>query len=128
MTIYRVIAILFIALILWLIMRNINERYTVFITIAFSVLILIYITGELSSIFSFIKKIADNSGLNNKYFKTIIKGLSICYLCEFIAGFCKDCGQNGWADKVELACKCTLLVLAMPLFEDLLKMVIRLME
>jgi stage III sporulation protein AD len=61
-------------------------------------------------------------------FEVVIKGLAVCYLGETTISFCKDCGQPGWGDKVELACRCTLLVLAIPLCKEFLDVILGLLK
>lgn len=128
MTIYSLLTAMMVCLLLYLIVRSFNERFAVFITIGGTLLVLFYVSAELSAVFDFAKELSDRIGVESKYFKVILKGLSICYISEFAVGFCKDCGQNGWADKLEIACRCALLVLAIPLFEDFLNIVLRLLE
>ena len=128
MTIYSLLTALLVCLLLYLIVRSFNERFAVFVTIGGTLLVLIFICSQLSSVFLFANKLSERIGVESKYFKVILKGLSICYISEFAVGFCKDCGQSNWADKVEMACRCVLLVLAIPLFEDFLSIVLRLLE
>ena len=117
-----------VALILFLILRSVNERYTVFITLGGSLLLLFFICSKLSAIFLYLRELGDRVGVENNYFNIIMKCLGICYVTEFTGGFCKDCGQNGWAEKMELACRCVILVLAIPLFEDFLNVIMKLLE
>lgn len=128
MNIYQFLACVVACLVLYLFLKGINERFAVFITVAGAVLILVYVLTKLSSVFSFIQHLANSAGINNSYFEVVIKGLAVCYLGEFTVSSCKSCGQNGWGEKVELACRCTLLVLAIPLFEDFLEIILGLLE
>ena len=128
MTIYHLFVTVIGALLLFLIVRNVNEKYSVFITVSGAIALLLFICTELFSVFSFIKELGNQVHINNKYFSVVLKGLTVCYLGEFTASICKDCGQTGWGDKVEVACRCTLLVIAIPLFKDFLDVITRLME
>lgn len=128
MTIYQLLGAVIACLLIYLLLKSINERFAVFVSIAAALVVLFYVCTKLSSVFVFINHLADSAGVNNEYFTTIIKGLAICYLGEFTISVCKDCGQTGWGDKVELACRCTLLVLAIPLFEDFLNVVVGLLK
>ncbi len=128
MTIYQLLMTVVGGLLLYIIVRNINERYSVFISLSGAVILLYFVCTELSSVFSFIDRLGARVHIDNKYFSAVLKGLAVCYLGEFAVSICKDCGQAGWGDKVELACRCTLLVLAIPLFEDFLEVITRLME
>ena len=113
---------------LYLIVKNINERYAVFVSLGGAIIILLFACTELSSVFTFIDRLGTRLDVKNEYFSVVLKALAICYLGEFTVGICRDSGQAGWGDKVELACRCTLLVLAIPLFEDFLDVITRLME
>lgn len=128
MTIYGLLTAMMAGLLLYLVVRSFNERFAVFITIGGTLLVLFFVCSKLSDVFTFANTLSDRIGVESKYFNVILKGLSICYISEFAVGFCKDCGQGGWADKLELACRCALLVLAIPLFEDFLSIVLRLLE
>ncbi len=128
MSIYQLLASVIACLLLYLLLKSFHERFAVFATVAGAVLILFYVCTKLTSVFTFINHLADSAGINNGYFEVVIKGLAVCYLGEFTVSTCKDCGQSGWSDKVELACRCTLLVLAIPLFEDFLDVIVGLLE
>lgn len=128
MNIYQLLAAILAALLVFLLIRGVNDRFAVYVSLAGAILILVYVCARLSSIFVFIQHLAESAGIKNQYFKVVLKGLTICYLGEFSIGLCKDCGQSGWGDKLEVACRCTLLVLAIPLFEDFLEIITGLLE
>ncbi|PWM38712.1 MAG: hypothetical protein DBX52_06480 [Clostridiales bacterium] len=128
MSIYQLLGSVIACLLIYLLLKGVNERFAVFASAAGAILILFYVCTKLSSVFVFINHLADSAGINNGYFEVVIKGLAVCYLGEFTVSTCKDCGQNGWGDKVELACRCTLLVLSIPLFEDFLNIIVGLLE
>ncbi len=128
MSIYQLLAAVVGCLLVSIVLKVFNERFLVFVSVAGAVLILFFICTKLTSVFTFVHHLADSAGVKNTYFEVVIKGLTICYLGEFTVSACKDCGQNGWSDKVELACRCSLLVLAIPLFEDFLDVVMGLLK
>lgn len=128
MSIYQLLAAVVGCLMLYLLLKGFNERFAVFASIAGAVLILFYVCTKLTSVFTFINHLAESAGIHSGYFEVVLKGLTVCYLGEFTVSTCKDCGQSGWSDKVELACRCTLLVLAIPLFEDFLDVIMGLLE
>ncbi len=128
MNIVQLLASVIACLLIFLLLKAFNERFAVFASIGGAILVLFYVCTKLSSVFTFIHHLADSAGINNTYFQAVLKGLTVCYLGEFTVSTCKDCGQSGWGDKVELACRCTLLVLAIPLFEDFLEMLMGLLK
>ncbi len=128
MTIFQLLAAVIAGLLLYLLLKGFNERFAVFASVAGAIMILFYVSTKLTSVFTFVEHLAEHAGVHNDYFKVVLKGLTVCYLGEFTASACKDCGQSGWCDKVELACRSTLLVLSIPLFEDFLHVILGLLE
>ena len=128
MSIFQLLSAVIACLLIYLVLKTINERFAFFVSVGGAVLIVFYVTSKMASVFTFIQHLADQAEIDNQYFKTLVKGLSVCYLGEFTASACKDCGQTGWCDKVEVACRCTLLVLAIPLFEEFLRVIVGLLE
>ncbi|MBQ4052219.1 MAG: hypothetical protein IJD09_01025 [Clostridia bacterium] len=128
MSIYQLLSGVIACLVLYLMLKNLNDRFAVFVSVAGALLILGYVLTKLSSVFIFIRHLANSAGVNDTYFEVVIKGLAVCYLGEFTVSSCKSCGQNSWGDAVELACRCTLLVLAIPLFEDFLDVILGLLK
>ncbi len=128
MNIYQLLIAILACLMSYLLLRGINERFAVFASLAGALFILFYVCTRLTSIFTFITHLSESAGVNNEYFEVVLKGLAICYLGEFTVSACKDCGQSGWGDKVEIACRCSLLILAIPLFEDFLAVITGLLE
>ena len=51
----------------------------------------------------------------------MLKGLGICVFCQLTADICRECGQNAVASKVVLAGKLGILLLALPLIRDIVK-------
>ena len=58
-------------------------------------------------------------GLSEKYGIILFKSLGVCFLAQFAADSCRDAGENALASKVELAGKISILVLSLPLFEEI---------
>ena len=128
MNIYQLLAAVLACLMIYLVVRGINERCAVYVSLAGATVLLFYVCARISPIFGFIHHLAESAGVKNEYFQAVMKGLAVCYLGEFVIGICKDCGQAGWGDKVEIACRCALLVVAIPLFEDFLEIIMGLLE
>ncbi len=126
MDIISVVGISICALILIVSIKDTNSQYTVLIAIAASVIILLYVITQLSVVTNFIDDLAVRAGIDNQYFEIILKALGICYLCEFGSSLCRDAGQNSLATKMELACKCSVLVISLPLFSDILELIAKL--
>ena len=76
-------------------------------------ILLMRIIPALDTVSSFI----DRAMPGSEYTQVLFKGLGICLLTQFCTDTCRDAGENGLANKAELAGKISLLIIALPLFE-----------
>ena len=67
-------------------------------------------------------------GFDNYIFKTVLKSLGICYITSFSADMCKDFGQTSLAGKIELAGKIAVVVISIPLINEILNSALELIE
>ena len=67
-------------------------------------------------------------GIDSSYFVVILKALGICYITQFVSDLCRDYGQTSLAGRVDLAGKCCILILSVPLMERLIDVAIRYIE
>lgn len=62
-----------------------------------------------------LKTLFEKSGNVPEYFSVALKAIAIAYVCEFAAETCRDFGQSALASKAELAGKCAIFILCVPL-------------
>ena len=55
--------------------------------------------------------------------ETVLRAVGVGLICEFSASFCRDLGENTLADGVSLFGKLEILVLALPLVDELIEIV-----
>lgn len=70
---------------------------------------------------SLIEQRIESYGIDNSYFKVALKALGIGYITAFIADSCRDAGQTALALKAELAGKCAIFLLSVPLVLSILE-------
>ena len=74
-----------------------------------------------------INSLAQSANLNIDYMVLILKVVCIAYLREFAAQICRDAGENGIAQKVDLGVKLVIMLLALPLLETIIETVTELL-
>ena len=74
-----------------------------------------------------INSLAQSANLNIDYMVLILKVVCIAYLGEFAAQICRDAGENGIAQKVDLGVKLVIMLLALPLLETIIETVTELL-
>lgn len=106
--------------VLILTLKQTSPQFALLLTLAVVVTILITIISFLPTVIDKITLLTSETGVNTNYTGTLLKSLGICFICQFSSDICKDAGQNALSSKVELAGKIMILILALPLIDEVL--------
>lgn len=108
---------------LGLVLRGTKPEYSTYLSLAAGICIFIYMTGQLSYLFSSVLKIQEYLPLDVKYLTILLKMIGITYIAEFSAGICKDAGYGSIAGQIEIFTKLYIMVLSMPVLLALMEAV-----
>ena len=123
---YILISILFyLSGILCLAIPNISGKIT---AIAGGIILLLFAFEIFKGSLSIFQKITDATGIESSIVKILLKMVGIGYLVEFSAGILNDFGQNALGDKLVFCGKIIVLVLAVPILESVLNLIVKLLE
>ena len=100
---------------------QVRPEYTVYISLAAGLLILICGAGKLEAIFVMIRQIESYLPVKAAYVTAILKMGGIAYVGQFSAGLCRDAGYSSVAGQIELFCRVSILLISMPVFLALLE-------
>ncbi|GHU51912.1 hypothetical protein FACS1894132_00400 [Clostridia bacterium] len=64
----------------------------------------------------------------SEYIELIIKALGICIISQITIDVISTCGEKALANIVEMTAKIALLILALPLFKNLIEIIRELLE
>lgn len=123
MDIFKIIGVGLITAITALIVRQVKPEIAVVITISGGVIMLFMLVDSLSSIFSAFNSITEKSGLTAGLFSVILKIIGVGYITEFSANLCNDAGVSSIADKILLGGKILILVLALPIVQNIIDII-----
>jgi len=126
-TIYKIVSIAIITCIACLIVKPIRSDFAIFISIVGGIVILFYTFSYISEVFNVFGNIFKISGASPTLYTVILKIMGIGYLTEFTASICNDTGNNGLADKVLLGGKIVILVMALPIINSILEIIMELL-
>ena len=121
MEILGILGVIFITAIICVILKQYKPEYALLIALCGCVIVLTVIVKSLLTPISLIEQKIENSGIDNSYFKVALKALGIGYITSFIADSCRDAGQSALALKAELAGKCAIFLLSVPLVLSILE-------
>ncbi|PAF30180.1 stage III sporulation protein AD [Paenibacillus sp. 7516] len=127
MEIIQVVGLALIATVLILIVKEQKPMFAFLIAAATGIVIFMLLIGKIGAVIDVLKRLAENSGMENIYLKTVLKIIGIAYIAEFGAQIVRDAGQESIASKIELAGKVLILVLAIPIISIIIETVMKLM-
>lgn len=116
-----VMGLLFAIIIIYL--QSINREIALVATIVAGIIILMAIVDLLYSVFDLYKQIALLGGMSGDVLKLIIKITLICYIVEFAVGIIEDFGLKSLADKVSVAGKLIVVIMATPVITSLINLI-----
>lgn len=121
--IFQLIGIAFVTAVAAILVKSTKPELAVVITIAGSIILLLFVLEVFRGSISLFTDIAQATGLDATIVKTLLKMVGIGYLVEFSAGILNDFRQNSLADKLIFCGKILILVLAVPILESILALV-----
>lgn len=125
---HKIFITIIIALFVGLILKPDKTGISILLAFAVSVALLLYSLTMLETILGFINGIADKADIDNSYITVILKCTGICLLGDFVSSLCKDCGEATLALNTEFVSKCSILLLSLPVYADVLNMILKLWQ
>lgn len=128
MNIAGIAGIALIGAILSLVLRQYRPEFALPVSVLTGVFILFAVISGVSPVISLVEGIADKFGTELVYLGVLIKALAICYITQIASDSCKDAGETAIGGKVEIAGKTAILIISVPMFEELIGVVSELMS
>ncbi len=110
MLLAKIIFTAVITVILGITISNFNKEFKVHITVIFGILMMPMLFRELKIYVQEFIDIFIKYNIKTEYFSTILKIVSIAYICDFISLLCKDLNYESVGKKVEIAGKLIILI------------------
>lgn len=127
MEIIKIISIAFIALFIYMFLKDKKPDFASLVIIAAGIGIFLYVIGQLGEVINFINNIANKANIDTVYIEIVLKILAISYLASFCSEICKDSGASSLASKVEFSAKVMILVLAIPILMAVLDSILQIL-
>ncbi len=105
--------------------RRERQEMAMMIALATSAVIIAAVIADMGGIIDRVRAIADECGVDAKYFAICVKAVGIAYIAQFAAEILRDCGEGAIASKIEAAGKISILALAMPVIGALIDMCLK---
>lgn len=119
MDIVALSGIAILAAILAVMLKKYNPEYSILISLGAGALLLWMVLSKISPAINQIRELISAAGISSEYGAILLKTLGICFLTQLSADSCRDAGESALAAKVELAGKLFIVILALPLFQQI---------
>lgn len=127
MLIIKIVSFCFVALFLYMALKENKSNFSLYITLVAGILIFLVLTPQLSEIISFVRDISNKASIDMTYISIVLKIVAIAYLTSFCSDICKDAGAGSLASKVEFAGKILILSLSIPILMAVLDTILKIM-
>ncbi len=128
MGIFQLVGIAFVTAVAAILLKETRPELAFAVTIAGSIILLLFTFELFKGSIAIFGEIATATGIDSSLVKILLKMVGIGYLVEFSAGILSDFGQNSLADKLVFCGKILILVLAIPILESVLRLIVSLLE
>lgn len=121
MSMITIVGIAVLAAAFSVILKQKNPEYALALSLTAGVLILAMIISAAQPLFDRMHSLLDASGTKADYVQILFKSLGLCFITQIACDACKDLGETAIATKVETAGKIAVLMVSLPLFEEILR-------
>lgn len=127
MEIIQIVGIGLVAALLTLVVKQHVPAFAFLISLFAGSIIFLFLIGKIAEVIGVLQGLAEQSGINMVFLKTILKIIGIAYIAEFASQIIKDAGEDALASKVELAGKILIMFMAIPIIRVIIETVIQLL-
>ena len=125
--ILKILAVAMVTVLAHILVKQTKPEIAMIISIVGSIIIIIMTVNALSSVINSFYSIFEKTGINFNLLTPLFKIVAIGYIAEFGANVCNDAGASSIADKVLFSAKLLILVIALPIINQVIDMVVALL-
>ena len=122
-SIFQIVAVGILAAVISITIKKQSPEIAILITIAASILIFIMALPMLRQAVHMVSFIGDMADGHTAYVGLALRVIGIAYMTELGASVCKDAGETAIATKIDMAGRLIILVMAMPIMMDILRVI-----
>lgn len=122
------VGILLCGTLLALVLRTRRPELAMCLSLAAGGVVLLLLLSQLTPLLAAMRRMGQAGGMADTHVAVVLKAAGICLLTQLTADTCRDAGEAALAGKAELTGRVLLLLLAVPLFEELLSLVLAVVD
>lgn len=127
MEIIQVVALGLVVAVFAVLLRQERPEMALMLAFGFGVVVFLMVLAKLGAIVTVFQDVTRRAQVDELYLATLLKILGIAYIAEFGAQVCRDSGEGTVANKIELAGKILIMIMALPILAAILEVIVRLL-
>ena len=127
MNIMTIVAFGIIATVIIILLREQKPELVMQIRLAAGAIIFLALAGSIYFVMNFFEDLAIQADLNMVFLGTMLRIIGIAYITEFGAQVCQDANEGALANKIILAGKILMLILAIPIITMIIRTLINIL-
>lgn len=110
------------------VIKKYNKDYAILLSAVAGIFILFLVFSKTIPVVEELKRFAEIAHVDQKYIGILLKCTGICFVTQFASDCCDDAGEKSLANKVDLAGKISILLVALPLFTNISDIVLKMIN
>ena len=123
-TLVGVVGLLLCAAVLSTVLRSQRPELALGLSLAAGALVSVVLLKEMVPLASSLRRMLALGGLSDASLSVVFRAAGVCFVTRLAADTCRDAGESALAGKAELAGQVVLLLLSLPLFEQVLTLIV----
>ena len=124
MNLFTIIGIAILTTFAVLLLKSTRPEVAAMVGVAGSIIVVMMLVETITGVLDGMTLIVNRTGIRNELFVALLKIIGIGYLTEFASSICMDAGNQSMSQKVLLAGKVVILLLALPIVNNLIEIVV----
>lgn len=126
-TVFRIAALCIIAALLTLVVKRGSGELAMLLSLAAVTAVLLSLAGALEELVAFLRTLEQRSGLPEELFLPLYKTVGIALVVKAGGNLCRDAGESALAAALEMAGSVCALLVALPLLQAVLDLLLEFM-
>ena len=119
-----VVGVLLCGALLAVVLRAQRPEWAMGLSLVAGAVVVVFLLRQILPLAATIRRMAALGGLSEGGFTVVFRAAGVCLLTQIVADTCRDAGESALAGKAELAGRVLLLLLTVPLFEQILTLIL----
>lgn len=105
-----------------------SPELALLLSVACAVVVLVFLADAMGELIAFLQELGAHSGISSELFVPLYKTVGIALVVKVGGGLCRDAGESALGSVVETAGSVCALLVAMPLLQAVLRLLLELLR